>query len=256
MWEIRSIVLGSWDPWLHLIQEKLCGFRLASWRESSPNEVCDGEWVRVRMSGLLNVAKTQPSTPNAFREHFAKCHTNIRTCLSNDNKSKSAQKKKKPRGETRCRNLAIGGHDTRKQTSEPLNKNIQKIKKQQKKRTEQREASYWLASPLPTMGPAVRGVCKWAVFAYECMDLGPRTRSLPPKSLNFQRMSFLDCATCAKSADEWVCVYVWERASAFVCERESQRECVWLTGVCVRQGWMWTHVESHHRNTERSVNTK
>lgn len=55
----------------------------------------DSEWVRVRMSGLLNVAKTQPSTPNAFRGHFAKCHTNIRTCLLNDKQKQIGAKKKK-----------------------------------------------------------------------------------------------------------------------------------------------------------------
>lgn len=178
---------------------------------------------------------TQPSTPTAFREHFAKCHTTIQTCLPNDDKSKSAPKtKKNPPGEIRRRNLAIGGNDEKTDDSseqEYTNK---------QKRTKQWEVSYRLASPLPhTMGPAVRGVCEWAVFCVWMYGPGAEVAELTSEISNFQRMSFLDCATCAKSPDEWVCV----RAR----ERERTRVCVWLTGVCVRQGWMWTHVESHHQ---------
>lgn len=36
--EIRSIALGSLDPWLHLIREQLCGFRLAFRGEPAQTE--------------------------------------------------------------------------------------------------------------------------------------------------------------------------------------------------------------------------
>lgn len=64
VWEIWYIVLGSWDPWLHLMREKCVDFIWHS-RGTSPNEVWDGEWVRVRMSGYM-LQKSKTSTSNGW----------------------------------------------------------------------------------------------------------------------------------------------------------------------------------------------
>lgn len=65
VWEIWSIVLGSWDLWLHT--ERKCMDFIWHSRGTSPNEVWDGEWVRMRMSGYM-LLKSKTSTLNAMRD--------------------------------------------------------------------------------------------------------------------------------------------------------------------------------------------
>lgn len=147
-------------------------------------------------------------------------------------------KKKKRREETRCCDLAIGGNDTGKQTK-PLNKNIHK--------------KNWAAGVVlpvgvspPLNGPRCERCVRVSRFAYECMDLGSKARSLPPKSITFSaRHSSTALRVQSQQMNGFVCVR--ERVRASVCD---WLECVSDRAEC---GRMW---RGHHPNTERSVNTK
>lgn len=98
----------------------------------------------------------------------------------------------------------------------------------------------------PHNGPRCERCVRVSRFCVWMYGPGAVGAELTSEISNFRRTSILDCATCAKSADEWVCLCAWESVRASACD--------WMEGV--RQGWMWTHVESHHQNNERSVNTK
>lgn len=54
MWKNWYIVLGSWDPMAaSYLSGKMCGLHLAFQGGIVPNEVWDGEWMRVRVSGYM-----------------------------------------------------------------------------------------------------------------------------------------------------------------------------------------------------------
>lgn len=88
------------------------------------------------------------------------------------------------------------------------------------------------ASP-PHNGPRCERCVRVSRFCVWMYGPGVDSVELTSEISNFQRMSFLDCAACAKSADEWV--YVW------MCERESKSACDWLECVSGRAecGRMW-----------------
>lgn len=65
MWKIWYIVLGSWDPMAaSYLREKCVDFIWHS-RGTGPNEVWDGEWMRVRMSGYM-LQNSKTSTSNGW----------------------------------------------------------------------------------------------------------------------------------------------------------------------------------------------
>lgn len=234
MWKNWYIVLGSWDPMAASdVREKCVDFIWHS-RGTGPNEVWDGEWMRVRMSGYM-LQNSKTSTSNGWET----CRHNfcvIGAVVFSENYFKLLREK-----QTWCLpgiTKDIQNSDS-KRSWKKMQPQLNKMQKQKKINSELRWP--WTITILrssdqrgrhprcapPCIGHAIRHVCEWThciwmagLSAEEPGSSPPTTRPLkeaPPSARGGRGRESGERIACAREWGGWV-MYAWLRAWLGVCE--------------------------------------